>query len=273
MALIAPHFMDSVVALGSIRNGTKKWIGTGFIFGNLKKETDDGTNTYMVYLITNKHVIDNVDNILVRFNSQTNITAKDYQLNLKDSSGKLLWIGHPDKDVDVAVTSLDVIKIRKEGMKCTFFESDKHTFTKTQMLANGSTEGDFVFAMGYPMGIVNQNRQHVFVRSGIISRIQDLYESKSKDFVIDSFVFPGNSGGPVLLKPELSRIKGTERNNSSSLIGIVKSYIPYIDIAISQQTGNPRITFEENTGLTLVEPVDHIIETIQEFEKLILNNT
>lgn len=74
--------------------------------------------------------------------------------------------------------------------------------------------------------------------------------------------FPGNSGGPVIIKPEFTHIEGTKSQNESRLIGLVKSYIPYTDVAISPQTGRPRVVFEENTGLTNVEPVDYIIDTI-----------
>lgn len=65
----------------------------------------------------------------------------------------------------------------------------------------------------------------------------------------------------------MTSIQGTNSSNKSRLIGIVKSYIPYIDVAISQQTNRTRITFEENSGLTKVEPVDHILQTIEEAER------
>ena len=42
----------------------------------------------------------------------------------------------------------------------------------------------------------------------------------------------------------------------SLLLGIVSSYIPYADVAVSRQTGRPRITFEENSGLAKVVPID-----------------
>ena len=58
-------------------------------------------------------------------------------------------------------------------------------------------------------------------------------------------------------------LDGTSAVRNATLIGIVKSYIPYKDIAISQQTGNPRVIFEENSGLALVEPVDSIKETVE----------
>ena len=48
---------------------------------------------------------------------------------------------------------------------------------------------------------------------------------------------------------------------------MVKSYIPYQDTAVSQQTGRTRITFEENSGLAAVEGVQAIIETIASAEQ------
>jgi hypothetical protein len=42
----------------------------------------------------------------------------------------------------------------------------------------------------------------------------------------------------------------------------VKAYVPYHDIAASQQTKRARIIFEENSGLSAVEPVDHILTTV-----------
>ncbi len=89
-----------------------------------------------------------------------------------------------------------------------------------------------------------------------------MLEGCSTDYIVDAPVFPGNSGGPVIIKPELVSISGTKSQKESRLIGLVKSYINYKDIAVSPQTGRPRVVFEENTGLTKVEPVDHIIETI-----------
>jgi S1-C subfamily serine protease len=267
MALIPPMYIDCVVAIGTIINGEQRWIGTGFLFGDLAEITPDNLNKYEVYLVTNKHVITNFDKIHVRFNPQTGQSAKDYTVYLNDSNGNQIWTGNPDPDIDVAVLQVDIQSVRDEGMKCNFFQSDKHTADTNELISRETSEGDPVFVMGFPMGIVSVDRQHVFVRGGVISRIKDLFEKRSKDFVVDAFVFPGNSGGPVISKPENNSIQGTKFSNQASLIGIIKSYISYSDIAISQQTGNARIIFEENTGLSKVEPVDHIIETISEAKK------
>lgn len=59
--------------------------------------------------------------------------------------------------------------------------------------------------------------------------------------------------------------------NEQRLIGLVLGSISYVDIAVSQQTKKPRITFEDNAGLTIVIPADAVLELInrddvQEFD-------
>jgi len=69
-----------------------------------------------------------------------------------------------------------------------------------------------------------------------------------------------------LLKPELLVIPDTKPVPLPLVIGVVKAYIPYRDTAVSLQTGKTRITFEENSGLTKVVPIDRVQECINRFE-------
>jgi hypothetical protein len=71
----------------------------------------------------------------------------------------------------------------------------------------------------------------------------------------------------VVTKPEIIGITGTKYLKKAFLIGMVKSYIPYQDVAVSQQTNRPRVIFEDNSGLTKVEPIDNIIATIEEAKR------
>jgi hypothetical protein len=76
-------------------------------------------------------------------------------------------------------------------------------------------------------------------------------------------VFPGNSGGPVVTRPEITSIQGTKSFNKAALIGVVSAYLPYRDVAISQQTRRARIIFEENSGLSSVVPIDRVAEVLE----------
>ena len=273
MALIPPFFIDCVVAIGMDikQNNTikKRWIGTGFIFGKHMNTNPDNPEqkTYKTFLVTNKHVLRNQSRVVLRFNPQNGQAATDFPAILKSKEGQVLWTGHPDPDIDVGIVSINMASIDAAGMKYGIFKSDTDIMTRQQMQEQQVSEGDFLYVLGFPMGMMPSDRQHVLVRSGIIARIKDLFENRSKSFVVDSLVFPGNSGGPVVSKPEIVSIQGTSAINRAALIGIVKSYIPFQDVAISQQTKRPRVIFEENSGLANVETVDKIMETIEHFEK------
>ncbi len=268
MSLIPEQFIDSVVAIGVDSGGQKNWIGTGFLFGDLIEKTNDNRNKYTIYLVTNKHVIKGFDSAIVKFNPQTDQSSKDFPIILKNADGKNVWTGHPDPNVDVAITILNHDVLTNAGMKFHFFQSDKDIMTSNEMYKEQILEGSFLYVLGFPMGIISSDRQYVFARMGIISRIKDLFENRSRDYVVDAPVFPGNSGGPVISKIENNFLVETKPITRTNLIGIIKAYIPYKETAYSLQTNQPRITFEENSGLSLVEPVERIIETIVEYKRI-----
>jgi hypothetical protein len=64
MALIPPFFLDTVVALGTVNEqGQTNWVGTGFLYGKfISKEGEN--KLYQVYLVTNKHVMNNLKTIV-----------------------------------------------------------------------------------------------------------------------------------------------------------------------------------------------------------------
>jgi hypothetical protein len=113
------------------------------------------------------------------------------------------------------------------------------------------------------MGMIGEDRNFVLVKQGVIARIRDALTGHSKEFLVDTSIFPGNSGGPVITRPEMVAIQGTQPYPKASLIGVVASYVPYQDIAISSQTRRPRVIFEENSGLASIIPVDYLVEMVE----------
>lgn len=262
MALLPQQYIDSVVSIGlKVTEQKIAWIATGFVFGYRVDLFPEGK--YHLYIVTNKHVVKGRDTVFIRFNRKNNSDSKDYPLSLIES-GQKIYKEHPS--ADVAVIQINPQTLVNDEIDIKFFQIDSQTFTADQMKTNGVSEGDGVFVPGFPMGNIGNNeaRKYVLVRSGCISRIREMLDGYSKDFIIDALIFPGNSGGPVILKPEVVAISGTTPISEARLIGIVKESISFLDVAASRQTGRDRIVFEDNTGLTLVESVDRIIETIEQ---------
>lgn len=269
MTLLPPFFLDSVVTLGHKDNqGKTHWCATGFLYGYLLKNEDELSH-HIVCLVTNRHVFEKQKKIIVRFNKTESDESKEYGLVLIGEDGKPIWSFHPDLSVDYAVIILDPDQLKKDGINYRYFRQQSETATLQVMKEKGISEGDSVFVLGYPLQLVDPIRNYVIVRSGIIAKISDTYQTKKTSYIIDASVFPGNSGGPVITRPEISSITGTKACNESLLIGIVSSYLYFEDIAVGQQTGKPRVAFQENSGLANVVPLDFLNEIIEEKLKTI----
>lgn len=247
----------SVVFLGRIQQDGKPSIfATGFL-------------VYIgeaYHLVTAKHVIiDPVtlqprdEGLLAFFNLRGGGVSIRSISDIKKEFG-LEWITHPDPAVDIAVipflvnTNEDDVQVIPDSL-----------FTYTEHLA----ELYDVFFMSYQPGIEPKGKISPIVRSGTISLIKD-----DNTFYIDASSFPGNSGSPVFLKPWSSdlyeRMKtGAGTDIGGGFVGIIGEYIPYKELAVSAQTGRPRIIFEENTGLSRVWSVSYIndITKLDTFKK------
>ena len=261
MAVLPQFYLDAVVAIGiQLPDGNKHWIGTGFIVGR-KEDVDKSLSTF--YMITNKHVLQKQKKVLFRFNSIDGKISRDYPVPLYENGVPLFSI-HPDNDVDIVAIQLIPMTLINDNSAWAAFDLEDNALTLQTMQDTGVEEGSLVYALGFPMNLVEDIKTPI-CRLGCISRIRNAFLNKSinSTFLIDAAVFPGNSGGPIISRPEIISIEGTPSNTNSCLIGILSAYIPYKNILISQQTGEAQMVQTENSGLTIVYPVDRIKEVVE----------
>ena len=264
MALIPPQYLNTVVALGNSRDdGSADFNATGFLYGHpAGLDPSDGQQWFRVFLVTNRHVIESADRFVARFDRSMTAESQIVPLPLTAPDGSALWTLHPD-EADVAVIPIATSVLKEQSIEFAVFQRDRNALSREQAREGGLGEGNGVFVLGFPLGLVGSQRNYVIARQGIIARIQDWLDEEADHFLIDASVFPGNSGGPVLTKPESIRINETQSFMRCCLIGMVSSYLPYREVAVSQQTGRPRMIFEENSGLGKVVPVDVIQEAVE----------
>ena len=262
MALIPPSFIDAVVAIGEPQAAGTRWIASGFLYGRYEGSAGAGQSYYRTYLVTNRHVFDGKATVTVRFNPTGTERALEFVVQLQDDASRTRWFAHPRAEVDVAILPIIFDALKQQSLAVDFFRSNLSAIARAQMSVLGVSEGDGVFVLGFPMALVGAERNTVIVRRGSVARVRDTLAGSVDTFLVDALIFPGNSGGPVVSCPEVVAIHGTKSLASAHLIGIVTGYLPYRDVAVSTQTGNTRIVFEDNSGLAAVHPVDHIEETI-----------
>ena len=155
---------DAVVVVETYYKNKLISTGSGFVY---KKTSTEGL------IITNNHVIEDSDQIIVTFLDNTEVKA-----TLKGS----------DEYADIAVLSIDASKIKKVA-----------TIGKTSEMKLGDT----VFTIGSPMGKDYAGT----VTRGILSGKDRLVSvsisnSDSSDWIMnvmqtDAAISPGNSGGPL----------------------------------------------------------------------------
>lgn len=230
------QWLDTVVSIEQLsEDGKQIPIGTGFVVSSLRNH---------FILVTAKHVVCDADG---KF--RANLA---YRVNQIGSSSRLLkdadlvqvgagsWF--LSRQYDVAVRFLGI----PQGASIKFIPLDR--FIEESQVEAGTP----LAALGFPMGNRSVDHAKPIARRGMVGRADPTV------VLADLFVFPGNSGGPVLYVPALKMggvsFGGAEVVRQEMLIGMVSSFIPYKDVAVSQQTGRTRVIFEENSGLANLVP-------------------
>ena len=247
------RFLKSIVSVEIMQNKTNgQAIGTAFII-----ETANSNSI----LITAKHVV---------FDSNRNqiIPNLGYRFNQISSSSKLF----PEQDVVKQGKGSWFIS-QQNDVACRFIEipenCDVYRMSESLLLPSDQIlAGAPVRVLGFPLGLRATDHADPVLRSGMVAR------SDKNNIILDAFVFPGNSGGPVLYVPTVI-LKGpmlhTSSLNRERLVGVVSSYISYQDVAYSTQTQRPRVMFEENTGLCNIVPAETILALLNRADVLAMD--
>ena len=264
MSLLPRGYLDTTVAIESAHADGEsvryRTIGTGFFIGlDYGDRSASSAETYRLFLVTNRHVLAGRDDLLIRVNTKKG-AARRVRLPLTGGERRS-WAAHPDERVDVAVVLINARVLLEAGMELGYFRPADMAFV-SMMKELDIGPGEELFVLGFPMGMSGVERNYVIARCGMIARFDDEILTTSRTFLIDAAVFPGNSGGPVIVKPNSDSLAGHRPIDQAYLIGMVRSYLPYEEIAYSLQTEppTPRMVFTENSGLADVIPMDCVRE-------------
>lgn len=257
MSIVPQFYLNAVVSIGTQMSDGIRWIGTGFFA--LRKANADGSGYPL--LITNKHVLTGKDTIVIRIRKKGSEDFDTVDVPLIED-GKPLYVCHPDKAVDIAVLPLNGAYFVENELAFDCFDIDEHALTSTDLRQEGVDEGSLVHTLGFPMGLVNNSSRLPICRLGCIARMSEAQIKETHNLIVDIQNFPGNSGSPIITRPEVVAIQGTKPFNKSVLLGIVHAYIPYSEQLINSQTQKVVEIRTENSGLALVHPVEYIREVI-----------
>lgn len=260
MASLPTAALNSVVAVGTKDrddpNAETTPIGTGFMYG----APADEPGKVRPFLVTNSHVLNATEgHIVIKIKGRNNQPAPEFGLDIRNTPE---IVTTRQDGLDIAVTPIPTVVWEYLPAENAFvLEDDLLSIAKANEVGIG--EGDSILAVGFPMGIVGyQNYISPIVRQGCIASIQDWLSGRTRNIMIDANVFPGNSGGPVFLRPPHATAGETKDKPKAYLIGMVRAYLPYQEIATDPR-GTARILFQEHSGLAEIVPSDVIAETVR----------
>lgn len=257
MSIIPKFYINSVASIGVRNSSGISWIGTGFF--SYRRIDQEGNA--IPFLVTNKHVINGKDSIVFRVQKTDDNSFETVDAPLV-GAGRRIYLTHPQEDIDIAVIPLNGDYYTKRGLPFQGFDIDKHAMISSELLEEGADEGSLVHMLGFPMGLVNETSTLPICRLGCIARISTAQILESHNILIDMQNFPGNSGSPIVTRPEITSIEGTKALDKSILLGIVHAYIPYQEKLINIQTKEVVEIRSENSGIALVHPVEFIREIV-----------
>ena len=263
MTRIPSHYLDAVAVLEAGQMGDEEMtfqaVATATIFGYALEDQSgaaEGLVARMPILVTSKHVVEGLDELYIRFNQGSGSGSDRFRMPLQHEDGGHVF--HISEQYDIAVTPVLGKALRDAG-------ADFAPIPDAAMLDFAGLEaeriagGDTVFTLGFPMGLAGDEKKYAIVRGGVVARLDQEIVEKTGGFLIDCAVFPGNSGGPVILPTEMHTLGPDESpRRRVHVIGIVSGYLPYEDVAVSAQSRTPRVSFVENSGLATVVPLDAV---------------
>ena len=237
-------WLDAVVSIEATdQTGKIQSIGTGFLVLSPSNH---------IMLVTAKHVVIERNGKVrsglgYRLNSKENasIIISDQQASMSTKSG---WFFSEEADVACRFIVWDAKRNQFKNLSMSLF-------LKTERLQPCAP----LYILGFPMGLRSENHAIPIVRQGIVARCD------SNSILAEAFVFPGNSGGPVIYAPTFPVDQKTLKSpvlQGQWIVGLVSESIAYVDHAISRQSMRTRVIFEDNSGLVNVVPANAVLKLL-----------
>ena len=279
MVMIPRKYLQAVVMLGDYEEGVRfgEWgqilrpAGTGFLYGHPASRSPE--DRFRLWLVTCAHVLDSIresgqDSILIRMNKMAHESTYMWKAPTHDDDS-MGWFFHPREDVAVLRSSPS--DLESKGIDWEIFAAGRNTLPRSEAIDVRLSEGDEVFFTGFPIGWREGKRDYPVVRQGVLAQVQGWLRGEHETFLVDGSGFGGNSGGPVILKPQAFAIEGTGLVAEPYLIGMVSGRVPapirmYDEVPSELEVFYKTIIelgLTESADLVDVIPVDVIDETIR----------
>lgn len=160
-----------------------------------------------VYLVTNKHVVQNKTKCRIQFHRADNLKGEnrigDFIYSFSDEEWANGWKFHNDENVDLAVFNLtDVMaKIYEQGdfIFARYLSTD---MIQSKEEISNVIAMEKVFFVGYPNAFKDTLNNLPIARSGYLATPLYVDFEGNEAFLLDASIFEGSSGSPICVVNE-----------------------------------------------------------------------
>lgn len=252
---LSPEHRRAVMLLSTIDSDGSTECGraSGFLYSHKRLAVAPGDPEFSPFVVTCRHVVESVhEGQSLRFRCNL---ADGRRLRVSTLPEE--WTSHPLADIAVCeLSKASQHTMGTLGSLAVTYASDDGIVTKGNAEELGVAEGEGVFVIGFPDGWMPGSHDYPVVRSGTVAQIAGWLNDDHDSMLILGSVFPGNSGGTVIMKPQAGGMGDQPVIRRNYLLGVVSA--AKITDSISQET-----TTYENADLGVVVPMDYVNETIQ----------
>ena len=247
--------------------------GTGFLVG-LPNTSHPGQS--WLYLVTAKHVLHTDPNnisspmypdLFVRINKKSG-GSQVFRLPITDSGDKQSVFFSPDSSVDVAVFPIGIPNA--DQFDVVFLPEDM-LVTRADFAKYKIGIGTDTFFTGMFTPVLGQSKNIPIVRFGRLAMLPDEkipWGTESIDaYLVETFSFGGNSGSPVFFYPSADNTPGMMVLGPAviKIAGVMKGFfgdLEPITMAQTASTGQQIPASQQNSGIAIVIPAEHIREIL-----------
>ena len=178
----------------TLRLETADKIGTGFLY------QPDSASSHRIYLITNKHVVEDGESVTLHMLSAFGDSPLYGEpIEFSAHRDRHEWIHHSSPDVDVAALPFEPVLAELAGVgKAPYFTTVGDWHPGNEDIGDYLWTEEVTF-VGYPNGLYDDISLTPIVRRGISATPFQRNWRGSPAFLIDAYVIPGSSGSPVFV--------------------------------------------------------------------------
>lgn len=193
--------------------GNVRVVGTGLLVNAPRPDGSPRT-----VLVTAGHVFDDMPGAVAYVDLRTQASDGSWKLSHQPlpirASPNLLWTRNPAEDVAVIAVQVPP-ELARAAIPLNWFADDSSFAT------GGISPGDGMLVLGYPDGHTANPEGFPILRAAHVASYPLITTPSYPRFMLDMWVFDGNSGGPVFLASPLERRPGTPVAGTPYVTGMV----------------------------------------------------